>query len=387
MESAFNYSTPVTGKSFIGRKNDARVLGNLLSQGENVAVFCPPKSGLTSLIQESILGMRAGGSDFSVAMVQLRDIRSRQDFLLRLGDEVCRAAASTADEFSRLIRTYLAGSHFVFDSRQYAENGRILSLKWDVDDEDTLALFRFPFLVASESGRQMVIVLEQFQCLDLLDDGYVVLKMLESVLKEAHSQIGMNLCRFVMTGSQVNAMKEIFEKRKMFHRLVECYTPSTIDEKDIIDHIHKALLSGGKVVDSDLLLGVCRIFRNEIWYINHFMAICDHLSKGYIMEPIMEKSLQMMISIHEPRFNVYMDSLTNFQLSFLKAVIEGHKKFSSAEVINGYGLNSSANVKRVKEALMKKEILTFNDKDEPEILDPLFEYWVRKYFFGLKVEL
>jgi hypothetical protein len=35
----------------------------------------------------------------------------------------------------------------------------------------------------------------------------------------------------------------------------------------------------------------------------------------------------------------------------------------------------------VKDALKKKEVLTFNEKDEPEILDPLFEYWLEKYFF------
>ena len=36
------------------------------------------------------------------------------------------------------------------------------------------------------------------------------------------------------------------------------------------------------------------------------------------------------------------------------------------------------NVKRVKDALMKKEIVTFNDKDEAQVIDPLFEYWFRR---------
>ena len=64
---------------------------------------------------------------------------------------------------------------------------------------------------------------------------------------------------------------------------------------------------------------------------------------------------------------------------------EGHTKFSTSEVIAKYGLNSSANVRRLKDALCKKEILTFDEKDEPHILDPLFEYWVKKYYFNLKV--
>ena len=388
MDYAFDYSTPASGKAFFGRKNDAAVLGNLLSQGENIAIYCPPKTGLTSLIQETVREMRAAGKNFCLAQVQLRDVRTRKDFLIRFGDAVCRGAATTPEGYARLIRTYLAGTHFVFDSRQFAENGSILSLKWDIDDEDTLAILRFPYLVAADMDRQLVVVMEQFHTLELTDGGYLLLKMMESVLKEARSQIGAHLCQIVMCSSRVNAMKDIFERRKMFHRLVEYYCPSPFEEKDMLDHIHKAMLYSGKVVDSDLLIGVCRLFRNNIWYINHFMSICDSLSKGYIMEPIMVSALEMLISIHEPRFCTYMDSLTSHQISFLKAVMEGHKKFSSAETIESYALNSSANVKRVKEALMKKELVSFNEKDEPEVLDPLFEYWLKKYFFSLtKVEL
>jgi hypothetical protein len=61
---------------------------------------------------------------------------------------------------------------------------------------------------------------------------------------------------------------------------------------------------------------------------------------------------------------------------------DGYTKFSTAEVIRKYSLNSSANVRRVKDALMKKEIITFTGTDErPVILDPLFEYWLRNNYF------
>ena len=35
------------------------------------------------------------------------------------------------------------------------------------------------------------------------------------------------------------------------------------------------------------------------------------------------------------------------------------------------------------EALMKKEIIAFDEKDNPFIIDPLFQYWVRKYYFEM----
>ena len=118
-------------------------------------------------------------------------------------------------------------------------------------------------------------------------------------------------------------------------------------------------------------------------YINHFTAICNSLSKGYINEGIMLDALNAMLSIHEPRFQAMTDSLTDHQLSLLKAALDGVVRFSSTDVIEKYALNSSANVRRVKDALKKKEIITFNEKDEPVVLDPLFEYWVRKYYFKI----
>jgi hypothetical protein len=77
-----------------------------------------------------------------------------------------------------------------------------------------------------------------------------------------------------------------------------------------------------------------------------------------------------------------VDDLTDHQLSLVEAALDGVVRFSASDVIEKYELNSSANVRRVKDALKKKEVLTFNEKDEPEILDPLFEYWLRKHFFG-----
>ena len=99
----------------------------------------------------------------------------------------------------------------------------------------------------------------------------------------------------------------------------------------------------------------------------------------------MTDALGVILSIHEPKFISILDSLTDFQISLLKAVLEGVKKFSATDIIEKYSLNSSANVKRLKDALKKKEVITFDENDEPVVLDPLFEYWARKYYFSLPV--
>ena len=132
------------------------------------------------------------------------------------------------------------------------------------------------------------------------------------------------------------------------------------------------------------MLGACKLFNCNVYYINCFASICDSLSKGYMMEPVLTEALTNMLAIHEPRFKAIMSDLTTFQVCLLRAVVDGHTKFSSAEVIHRYDLNSSANVRRLKDALCKKEIITFDDEEIPHIIDPLFEYWVTKYYFGIK---
>lgn len=384
MESPFIYNKYVTGKNFIGRKGDITILGNLMNAGENVSIYEPPRSGKTSAIQQAFFNMRIQGKRFAIAEVNLTATRSIGQLLLQLGDACIRAFASTPGEFADIAGRLLEGTHLVFDQLSYAETDAILSLNWDVDDEDIRAVFRLPYRLAAEHGTQLFVIIDEFQNVALTENGDKVCKILEAVMKEMR-EAGSTQASFLLCGSQVNAMKEIFEHRRFFYRQVEHFPLGPVEDKEIIEHIVKGFLASGKVIDRDLLLGVCRLFNGHLWYINHFISICDSLSKGYIMEPVLLESLSMILAVHEPRFAAMMFDLTTYQVSLLRAVVDGHTKFSTSEVIAKYGLNSSANVRRLKDALCKKEILTFDADDNPHILDPLFEYWVKKYYFNIKV--
>lgn len=384
MESPFIYYRYVTGKHFFGRREDCKILGNLLMQGEHVVLYEPPKSGKTSLIQQTLLNIRVTGYQFAVGQFNLMNIRNIATFLLRLGSTVLRTLATTPEEFADLVARHLEGTHFVFDRRDYGENDRPVSLNWDPDDNDILAMLRFPGRVARERGTALILILDEFQCLDRTEDGDKVFKLFEKVLAEGRGEPKPG-CTFLFSGSRVNAMKDIFNVRRYFYRQTEHLPLRMIDEREIIEYVHKGFMNSGKEIDRTLLHGVCRLFRNEMAYINHLAAVCDSLSRGYIVEATLTEALRIILSVHEPRFLATMDGLTTFQTSLLKAILDGHVKFSASEIIRTYGLHSSANVKRLKDALMKKEIVTFNEKDEPVILDPLFEYWVRKYYFEQKV--
>lgn len=386
MNRAFNYSTYVSGKQFLGRTEDCNILSNLISNGHHVALIAPPKSGKTSLIQAALMKIRVSGRQFMVGEFNLLSVRDTKAFLLRLGSTVMRAFAVSPDEYAALAGKYLSDTHFVFDERAFQNRDEVVSLSWDLDEGDIRAMLEFPYRIAYDKGIDLYLVMEEFQSILHIGESDRILRMMKEVM-ESHAREESPLqgkLTMIFSGSQFNAMTGIFYGSPYFFRLVERITPSQISEKDIIDYLHKGFLMTGKDIDMTLLHGVCRLFRGHMWYINHFAAICDSLSRGYLVESTLLEGLQNMISIHEARFTAIMHDLTTFQVSLLRAILDGNTRFSSSEIINGYHLNSSANVNRLKEALMKKEIIRFTDKDEPVVIDPLFEYWVRKYYFEIQ---
>ena len=379
MDKPFVYDKYVTGKSFVGRKMDCNILGNLLEAGEHVVMYEPPKSGKMSVIQQTLFNLRAKGNQFVVVHVNMLNVRTIEDFLVKYGTSVIRPMYSTAEEYRRVVSDYLAGTHFVFDYDRFSSFEEVVSLNWEPDAADIEAMFRLPYSVASEKNIPVFIILEEFQNIMNDKDYEDVLKVMEKVLAEKAKSVS-----FMFTGSMVNAMKYIFAERKFFYRQVEHLPLQKVDDAEITEHIVRGFMIGGKVVERELVVGACELFRGQMWYLNHFTSICDNLTKGYINEGILLQALKTLISIHEPRFISIVNDLTDHQLSLLRAVLDGVVKFSASDVIEKYKLNSSANVRRVKDALKKKEVLTFNEKDEPVILDPLFEYWVGKHYFNIR---
>lgn len=381
MDTPFPYSNYVSGKHFVGRRQDVTLLGNLLSQGEHVCLYEPPKTGKTSLVQQTLFSQRMAGKTFWVGQFSAMNIRTLEDFLLRLGSTVLRMAGSLPEEYTALVRQYLDGTHFIFDPRAFADHDQVLSAAWELDDADIAALLQFPFRLAEDRQIQMVLIVDAFENVLWLDDPDSLLRPLAAALRQMREHRHFS---FVFCGSGVNAMASIFEGSHLFQRMVERVRLSPVELREMADHIHRGFLASGKVVDKDLLEGACQLFRGHVWYLNHFAAICDSLTRGYIMEPMLVESLSCLLALHEPRFRDWMGGLTTHQVNLLRAVVDGHTRMSTAEVIRRYDLHSSANVKRVKDALMKKEILLFDANDVPSFQDPLFEYWVKKYYFEIK---
>ena len=383
MDTPFIYNGYVTDKNFIGRATERKILANLIKAGEHVSIYEPPKTGKMSLLMQVFSDLKNERTQFVVAMVDMLNVRTLEDFLMKFGTAVIKLSASTPDDYASIVETYLDGTHFVFDRVQFINTGQVLSLNWKPDENDIAELMMLPQKLALAKGVRYVVVLNEFQNLMNADEYETVFKILETQMKERDRKAPYQAV-FVMMGGMVNAMKFIFDEKRYFYRQVNRVALSNVDAKEVIEYVVKGFLSGmGKSFDRNLAMGACELFKSNLWYINHLAAICDALSKGFVTETMMTDALESMISVHQIRFMSIVNDLTDHQLSLLRAVLDGVVKFSASDVIEKYHLNSSANVRRVKDALKKKEVITFNEKDEPLVIDPLFEYWLRRTYFEI----
>ncbi len=383
MDTPFIYNGYVTDKNFIGRAMERKILANLIKAGEHVSIYEPPKTGKMSLLMQVFADLRNERTQFVVAMVDMLNVRTLEQFLIKFGTAVIKLSASTSEDYASIVENYLDGTHFVFDRVQFINSGEVLSLNWQPDDNDIARLLELPQKLSMAKGIRYVVVLNEFQNLMNADEYETVFRIMETQMKERDRKAQYQAV-FIMMGGMFNAMKLIFDEKRYFYRQVNRVSLSNVDNKDIIEYLVKGFLSGmGKSFDRNLAMGACELFKSNLWYINHLASICDALSKGFITETMMMDALNSMIAVHQIRFMSIVNDLTDHQLSLLRAVLDGVVKFSSSEVIEKYHLNSSANVRRVKDALKKKEVITFNEKDEPLVLDPLFEYWLRQTYFEI----
>lgn len=377
----FVFSKPVTGKDYVGRHQEVADLSNLLSQGENVVIYDIPGSGKSSVIQQTFHNMRVSSQSFSTVEFSLHNCRTVADFMMRFGSAVLGVFCSTPSAYLAAIGKFLEGTHFVFNHDLYSMKGQVLSLESDIDDDDIKAVLSLPYRLALDNLNRLYVILEDFQNVMLTEDGNKVCRILNSLFDTADSS-WKEWCSFILCGNMVNAMKGIFGGGLLF-RNVKRLELKPVSRNDMADYVIKIYNETGKVIDRGILLDSLALMKDNPSYAMHFFSICDSMSRGFITEPVLNDALHTLLFLHSVRFKAIMNDLTTFQVCFLRAVIDGNRKFTSLEVIRKYNLSSAANVRRLREALCKKEIITLNEDDEPELLDPLFEYWVRKYFFEI----
>ena len=96
---------------------------------------------------------------------------------------------------------------------------------------------------------------------------------------------------------------------------------------------------------------------------------------------IIEESFHDLVLQLSMLFQNLTDGLSRTQINLLKALTDNINQLSSKKTVLEYQLGTSANVVKIKKALINKEIIDIRG-NEISFLDPLYKFWLKEYFFN-----
>lgn len=375
MESPFEYSHSVKDSSFVGRTREVNNLIALLKEKKNILCFGTPKTGKRSVIKNSIAKLVQENYNFVLIEFDLFNIRCVEAFLLRFANLIFSKMAKNSLDWGKLREDFIPLAPYEIDIDDKGKTKFTYKTKELLNSIQIDELLNLPQRFANESGKHIIVYFRNFQDMLLLEDAQHFFKVTENAWQK---QKNVN---YIITGEYTNAMKTIFHISKHYYGFAEEFELPDIDKNLFSDYIIKNFSKSGKVIQPDIAMKLYEMVGRNPWYAQHLSSICYDMTRGYVNDNILNDGIRALVNIHEFRYHYLISGLSRHQLRFLQAIMNGVTRFSSADILEKYKLNSSANVNRVRDALVKKEIITFNNNKEGIFLDPLLEYWLRNYFF------
>lgn len=371
MTKPFLFGVATSGDNFTDRKNETARLVMNFQHGVNTVLISPRRWGKTSLVQQAC---RLAQSDkLKIVYFDIFSCRSDSDFYEAFASAVLKQTASKWDEWLEHAKLFLSriSPKISMGTDPMAEFS--VSLEINPKSNDIDEVLQLPERIAHQKGINIVVCIDEFQQVAEFKDSKTFQKRLRSVWQ---LQKSVSYCLF---GSKKHLMNELFEKKSLpFYKFGDAIYLSKIGTTDWIDYICGRFEATGKHITKELAAMICGRVDNHSSYVQQLAWLVWIHTQEVATEQDFKAAYQDLIDQNTPLFEKQTESLTTYQMNFLRAIIDGvHGEFSTQEILQKYQLGSSANVSIIKRALVKKELIEV-EKHQVVIPDPVMEAWLQR---------
>lgn len=380
MDSPFVFNKFVTGSNFVTRSRELDTLVERIKKKEHSLIYEPPKSGKRSLVHQVFARLRQDSYNYTLCSINLFNVRTEEALLRSIRTSLINSFASAqAKGATSAHGNSIASAHGNSITNpdsliRELEEDLMLDQIREMKEYRDLVL-NLPEALSAKFNTNVVIYFQEFQELLNFEQSDDTIALLDRVWR-THTHT-----TYLITGSFVNAMKELFENKKSFYRFAERVKLEKIEERLYTEFIIKNFLKAGRVVSQELASRMYNLTEGHPAYTQQLADIAYDNTRGFLTATLLLESFDQLIELHSYLFQQITSRLTLYQLNLLKAVLDGVVKLSKHEILTEYKFNSSANVVRLKEALQKKEILEL-DGEKWVFLDPLFKIWLKRVYWG-----
>ena len=367
----FVFGVAASGGNFTDRESEtARLLTNFRS-GVNTVLISPRRWGKTSLVRK--VCRLAQTDELKIVYLDIFSCRSDADFYDAFASAVLKQTSTKVEEWMENIRQFLSRISPKISLGADPAADFSLSLELTPKREDIDEILQLPEKIAEKKGCRIVVCIDEFQQIGEFKDSKTFQKRLRSVWQ---LQKHVSYCLF---GSKKHLMNELFERKSLpFYKFGDAIYLQKIATADWVGYIRSRFEATGKSIPAELAEEICRRVDNHSSYVQQLAWLVWTRTGKEATRQELEAAFQDIIDQNTPLFEKQTESLTSFQMNFLRAIIDGvHSEFTTQEVMRKYQLGSSANVSIIKRALIKKELIEI-DKRKAVIPDPIMKVWLQR---------
>lgn len=371
MEKPFVFGVATSGDNFTDREKETQRLLLNFTHGVNTILISPRRWGKTSLVKK--VAQLAQTKTRKIVYLDIFSCRTESEFYRLFATSVLKQTSSKWDEWVENTRQFLAHINPKISIGTDPMNDFSISFEYSMQDNAGNDILQLPEKIAIEKGIQIVICIDEFQQISDFEDSKTFQKKLRTVWQ---LQQHVSYCLF---GSKKHLMNELFEKKNLpFYKFGDAIYLTKIETKYWIEYICKRFENTGKRISPELAKEICRLVDNHSSYVQQLAWLLWIRTTDTATEEQLTHALEDLLDQNNILFQSETENLSAYQMNFLKAVIDGiHSKFSSKEIILKYNLGTSANIVRLKSALLQKELIETDGK-EIILADPVFGVWFKK---------
>ncbi len=380
MESPFLYGKTVREQTFTNRTADVHRLSNNLISRINTILISPRRWGKSSLVKK--VANEIQGRKTKLVMLDLMGVRNEQDFFTLLALETIKATSNkltewiqTGKEFLKHITPKISlGSDPVHDFE--------LSFEWKELAKHYKEILNLPQKIAESKKLHFIVCIDEFQNCASFNEPLLFQKRLRT---EWQHHYDVTYCLY---GSKQHLMATLFEKQSMpFYKFGDVMYLPKIERAEWVKFICRQFASTKKTISEKLADTIASVVEDHSYYVqqlSHMVWVSTTKSVSY---ELVEKAVETLLDQNSLLYTRDSEELTFAQHNFLKAIAHGvHKGLSSKDVLNDYHLGTSANVQKIKKALIQKELIDVNTNGV-FFLDPGFQLWFERTILQRKLKI
>lgn len=369
----FIFGIATSGDNFTDRKKETERLLLNFQHGVNTVLISPRRWGKTSLVQKVC---RLAQSDkLKIVYLDIFFCRSDKEFYNAFATAIIKQTSSKFEEWLDNAKLFLSRITPKISIGPDPMTDFSISLEMNPKSEDIDEILQLPEKIAQKKNCSIVICIDEFQQIAEFSDSKTFQKRLRTVWQ---LQKNVSYCLF---GSKKHLMNELFENKSYpFYKFGDAIYLQKIGTQDWVEYICNRFSVTGKQISEQLAERICQAVDNHSSYVQQLAWLVWIHTDKIATEKDFESAYQDIIDQNTPLFEKQTESLTTYQMNFLRAVLEGvHSEFTKQEILNKYQLGTSANISIVKRALEKKELIEI-EKRKISIPDPILKEWLRREF-------